>query len=145
MVASFTFSFKVSIVSSALTTTSDKLQNSLERKIISEQGLVPNSIPSVCLLPFSEATLTAASRLKIPLSPDLESYNDLHSFKNIPISGVSVYIAELFASALCGSVSHHLPVFAALILSSDKLEREINAERLTPPTTTTSAILQIIS
>ena len=71
--ASLTFFFRVSGVSSALTTTSDRLQNSRSLSIISEQGLVPNSSPSVCLRPLAAAIFTADSRLNIPRSPDLES------------------------------------------------------------------------
>ena len=40
---------------------------------------------------------------------------------------------------------HHSPFLATLILSSDKLDKDINADLLTPPTTTTSPVLQAIS
>ena len=50
IVAISTFSFKVSSVSSGLTTTSERLQNCLFLKTISEQGLVPKSY-SPSLLP----------------------------------------------------------------------------------------------
>ena len=57
----------------------------------------------------------------------------------------SLYATELFDKALCGSDIHHCPVFASRILSSVSDEREIRALLLTPPTTTISAILQMIS
>ena len=72
IVASLTLFNKVSSVSSGLTTTSDKLQNSLLRKIISEHGFVPKSY-SVFLLSLFSAILCADALLKIPLSPDLDS------------------------------------------------------------------------
>src|SRR5690606_18754161 len=51
----------------------------------------------------------------------------------------------LLANARCPSFSHHDPDLATLILSSERLEREIIAERRTPPTTTISPILQRMS
>ena len=72
IVASLTFSSSVSLVSLSRTTTSDRLQNSLSLRIISEQGFVPK-LWSAFLLPFFAASFCAESRLNIPLSPDLES------------------------------------------------------------------------
>ena len=87
----------------------------------------------------------ADSLLKMPRSPDLDSYKAVHSLINVPISGLPLNATELLANALCPSFSHHWPDFACLIWSSPKLDKDISAERLTPPTTTTSPILHIIS
>ena len=142
--ASFTFSIKSFSVSSARAITSVRLQNWYGRRIISEHGLVPKSW-SGSRLPFFLQTFLDASREKIPRSPDLDSYNDNHSCINWWTSGFSVYTAELFESARWTFCSHQAPDLAFLIRSSDRFESEIIAERRTPPTTTTSPILHIIS
>ena len=84
-----------------------------------------------------------------PIDPvwhsDILSYNDNHSFINTPVSGRLVYTAELLANLLCISVSYQAPDLAALIRSSDRLDKDIKADLRTPPTTTTSPILQTIS
>ena len=72
IVANFTFSFNVSSVSSSRITTSDKLQNSRDLRIISEQGFVPKSY-SGSRLPLFPACSFAAALLKIPRSPDLDA------------------------------------------------------------------------
>ena len=64
---------------------------------------------------------------------------------NTPISGFSLYAIELFDKARCGFSFHHAPVLASRIFSSVRFDKEIKALRRTPPTTTTSAILQTIS
>src|SRR5210317_1787035 len=112
--------------------------------MISLQGLQPNSW-LISRLPFSDAFTLAALRLKIPRSPDLDSYNDVHSRMNVPISGLPLNATELLAKALCPSFSHHEPDLACLIWSSPKLDKEIRADLRTPPTTTTSPILHMIS
>jgi hypothetical protein len=61
IVAILTLRSRSSYVSVARTTHSDKLQNWYGRKIISEQGLVPNSNP-VSRLPFLAACFLAATR-----------------------------------------------------------------------------------
>ena len=64
---------------------------------------------------------------------------------NTPVSGRLVYTAELLAKALSGLVVHQSPVLAVRIRWSDKLDKDIRADLRTPPTTTTSPILQTIS
>ena len=66
-----TFSFMVFFVSCGRTTTSLRLQNCLDRRDISPQGLVPKECE--VSLPISAALLTAATRLNNPLSPLLDS------------------------------------------------------------------------
>ena len=94
------------------------------------------------LRPLLAACFLLASLLKIPRSPDLDSYKLLHSLRNVLNSGRSSYTAELLANCRWTLSSHHLPDLAPLILSSDRLLREMRALRRTPPTTTMSAILQ---
>ena len=89
IVASLTLTSISFCVSSALTTTSVKLQNCPSLNSISLQGLQPKSW-LVSRLPFLPACLIAASLLKIPRSPDLDSYKEVHSFMKIPMSGFSV-------------------------------------------------------
>ncbi len=134
-------------------TISDRLQNSLSLRIISEQGLHPASNSgSLYRIPFSLAkwaflnslervmTFFAAYLEKIPRSPDFESYNDFHSVIKVSMVGcLSLYTAELFESERCGFKVHHCPVLAFRILSSDRLDNDNRAERLTPPTTIVSA------
>ena len=81
----------------------------------------------------------------MPRSPLLDLYSEIHSSMKMPISGFSLYAIELFASARCGFSFHHAPVFASRIFSSVRLDSEMSAERRTPPTTTTSAILHTMS
>ena len=89
IVASLTF-FAISVnLSPERTTTSDRLQNSLERKMISEQGLVPK----VCVSSLTErsehhfAWRADAFEENMPLSPDLLSYRAGHSRRNVPVCG----------------------------------------------------------
>ena len=63
---------RLSTVSVGLTTISDRLQNCLFLRIISEHGLVPKS-HSGSLRPLRPACFVADSRLKIPRSPDFDS------------------------------------------------------------------------
>ena len=79
--------------------------------MISLHGLVPNC-QSGSRLPYLAACALDASRLNIPLSPDLLSTNAVHSRMNVSMSGFSVYDTELLANALCGAVSHHCPDLA---------------------------------
>ena len=89
IVAALTLANKSFSLSVARITTSVRLQNWYGRKIISEQGLVPKS-HSTSLLPFSDALFLAACLLKMPRSPDLESYKLFHSFINTDMSGLEV-------------------------------------------------------
>nr|QPI16358.1 MAG: hypothetical protein NIOZUU157_00248 [Virus NIOZ-UU157] len=89
IVASLTLRNISFCVSSALMTTSVRLQNCPSLNSISLQGLQPKSW-LVSRLPFLATCLVAASLLKIPRSPDLDSYNECHSFMKIPMSGFSV-------------------------------------------------------
>ena len=111
IVASLTLRLRLSRSSLSRTTTSVRLQNWYGRRIISEHGLVPHSCP-VSRLPFFSTCLSAATRLKIPRSPDLLSTRANHSRMNVSMSGFSVYAAELLASARCPSFSHHEPDLA---------------------------------
>ena len=49
--------------------------------------------------PFRATGTLAASRLKIPRSPDLDSDRVGHSRINVPISGLPLYATELLISA----------------------------------------------
>src|SRR3990167_8418538 len=138
MVAILTFRLISSKVSADRTTTSLRLHNPIDRRMISPHGFVPKSKPSVSLRPLLCACFVAATLLKSPRSPDLLSYKLPHSFKKIPTSGISVYATELFARARCPLSSYQAPFLAPRILSSVRLESEIRALLRTPPTTTTS-------
>ena len=142
--ATSALAFNVSSVSSSRTTISDKLQNWLLRRIISEQGLVPKSWLG-SRRPFLAAIFCAATRLNKPRSPDLDSYSVCISLRKASKSGFSVYATLLLASLRCPSFSHHAPDLALAIRPSDRLDRLIKAERLTPPTTTMSATLHTTS
>ena len=87
--ATSALAFSVSSVSSARTTISERLQNWLERRMISEQGLVQKSW-SASLRQLRAAMFLAAMRLKIPRSPALLSYMLCISDKNDSKSGFSV-------------------------------------------------------
>jgi hypothetical protein len=50
--------------------------------------------------------VSAALRLKIPLSPDLESISACHSWSNVSLSGRPLYATLLFAKARCASPTH---------------------------------------
>src|SRR5271170_6034701 len=112
MVAMRIFFLMDALVSNGRTTTSDKLQKPFGRRLISPQGLVPKSMPSHLRRPVFFAELVAATRLKIPRSPDFDSMSVRNSLMNISGSGFSVYATELLANlrhgAPCGFVgSHH--------------------------------------
>ncbi|ABT16976.1 hypothetical protein ATCV1_z842R [Acanthocystis turfacea chlorella virus 1] len=111
--------------------------------MISAQGLVPNS--NELSLPCFLAIFFIASRLTIPRSPACELYRLNHSVMNFPTVGFVLYTAELLARALCGAVSHHGPLFALRMRSSSRSLRLIIADLRTPPDTTISPILHIIS
>src|SRR5271157_6553669 len=150
MVAMRTLRLIVALVSCGLMTHSERLQKPLGLRVISPHGFVPNSMPSHLRLPVRFAELVAAMRLKMPRSPDFDSMRVRNSLMKISGSGFSVYATELFASLRHGApdglvASHHWPFFALRMRSSDKLERESMAERRTPPTTTTSPIMHIMS
>ena len=144
IVAKRALRFNDSALSSARTTISERLQNSNGRKIISEQGFVPNS----CFgsrRPFLAATACDAAREKIPRSPERDMYNACHSFMNVSMSTCLSYTADIFASALCPLSVHQSPDFAWRKWSSLRSVREMRALRRTPPQTTISAILHTMS
>src|ERR1700756_2750702 len=104
--------------------------------------------PSISFRNSLEASITllAAKRLKIPRSPDLLRYRLCHSAMYVSIEGcLSLYTALLFAMERQGVRVHHCPDLAARILSSERLESEMVADRRTPPTTTHSPTMQQIS
>src|SRR5271154_7389515 len=114
MVARRTFLLRDALVSCGRQTTSERLQNPLGRRLISPHGLQPNSIPSHLLRPVFLALLIAATRLKMPRSPDLDSMSVRNSLMKISGSGFSVYATELFANLRHGApdglvASHHWP------------------------------------
>src|SRR5271165_5341006 len=88
------FSSMVSISSSALATTSDRLQNSSDLSWISPHGFVPEILRLSRLL---GAIVLADSKLKMPLSPEPDAIRALHSFIKVTISGLELYTAELLA------------------------------------------------
>jgi len=138
-VAVSTLSSKLSKSSSSLTTTSLRLQNCISLSIISPQGFVP-CINGAYLL--GGALLCAASRLNIPLSPVPDRAKEPHSFKKSAAEGFSRYTALLFAIARLMGNGQSLAWRISLSWRSDK---EICELRLTPPTTTISAIWLHIS
>ena len=89
IVANLTF-FAISVIlSPERTTTSDRLQNSRDLSMISEQGLVPKVCTS-SLTARSEhlfAWRADAFDENMPLSPDLLSYKAVHSLRNVPVCG----------------------------------------------------------
>ena len=89
IVASLTLRLSVSRSSVSLTTTSVRLQNWLLLRMISLQGLHPQAYP-VSRLPFLATWASAATRLKMPRSPDLDSTKASHSRKKVSLSGFSV-------------------------------------------------------
>ena len=108
MVATRILRLMVALVSCGRTTTSDRLQKPLGRRLISPHGLVPNSMPSHLRRPVFFAELVAATRLKMPRSPDFDSMSVRNSLMKISGSGFSVYATELFASLRHGRYGFRL-------------------------------------
>ena len=90
IVAKRTLRARSSEVSEARTMTSERLQNCLSRRMISEQGLVPNSYVASLRSPSFATVFLQASRLKMPRSPLLLLYKDTHSSIKTPMSGFSL-------------------------------------------------------
>src|SRR5271155_4865875 len=114
MVAMRILRLMLALVSWGRTTTSDKLQKPFGRRLISPQGFVPNSMPSHLRRPVFFAELIAATRLKMPRSPDFDSMSVRNSLMKISGSGFSVYATELFERARHGVAFglYHSPFFA---------------------------------
>src|ERR1017187_574526 len=136
-----TLSLNVSKSSSALTITSDKLQNCNILNRISPQGFVPTT-KSLFLL--AGILSLAEYLLKIPRSPDLLLMSDIHSSKNSSALGFSLYAEEMFAMYRLGGKLPLEKSLENLISISPRSEMHIKLLRLTPPTTTISAISQVI-
>src|SRR3989338_2509511 len=105
---------RVSMVSFSRATTSERLQNCFDCKIISPHGFVPigptifspleSKYPSHFFRTSSRREGKVLARdplLKIPRSPDPDFIRASHSSKNSALDGFCVYTAELFASILC--------------------------------------------
>src|SRR5271167_2308045 len=111
MVAMRILRLMLALVSCGRMTTSDRLQKPFGRRLISPHGLVPNSMPSHLRRPVFFAELVAATRLKMPRSPDFDSMRVRNSLMKISGSGFSVYATELLANlrhgAPCGLLSSH--------------------------------------
>ena len=109
--------------------------------MISEHGLVPKSQLG-SRRPFLAACFLLASRLNTPRSPDPLSASAAHSRRNDMASGFSVYATLLFAKKRWAG---NEPVLAWRIRSSERFDKLIIADRRTPPTTTISPILHMMS
>ena len=89
MVARRIFRIKLSTVSSARATTSERLQNCFDLRIISPQGLVPSSLISpfrVSILLLGRV-LAKPPRLKMPRSPEPLFIKATHSSINSGAEG----------------------------------------------------------
>src|SRR3989344_9371526 len=144
MVETRTFFFKSSTLSPGRTTMEVRLQNCLERRVISPQGLEPGKptmtfwssiIPAFFQFSIRRSGSCAISppRLNIPRSPAPDFISSIHSFRNSEAEGFWLYTAELLAIERCPFSIQNCPCLDLRIDSSSISEREIKVLRRTPP------------